>query len=200
MKAIKLLTLLCVLSCGVFCGTTRGVEVQPTVIQMPSSPGEPFSFDLVISAEPNPLAQAFQATIDSISPSGLLTFDIPSSEAVSGVPVYWLYANSAGAAAIGSGAGPFTFGDNPNDGEAQELTVGEVVARYVFTWGGTEGDYTFTFDLDTAMSYILLEDLSSKEALQLSGGGDSFTVYIPEPNTLVLLGLGCLTFLKKRRL
>jgi len=60
MKAIKLLTLLCVLSCGVFCGTTRGVEVQPTVIQMPSSPGEPFSFDLVISAEPNPLAQAFQ--------------------------------------------------------------------------------------------------------------------------------------------
>jgi hypothetical protein len=200
MKSIKLLTLLCVFSYGVFCGTTRGVEVQPTIVQMPSSPGELFSFDLVISAGPNPLAQAFQATIDSISPSGVLTFDIPSSEAVSGEPAYWLFANSAGAAAIGSGNGPYTFGDNPNNGQAQELTVDEVVARYVFTWGGTEGDYTFTFDLDTTMSYILLEDLTSREALQLPGGGDSFTAHIPEPSTLVLLGLGCLAFLKKRRL
>lgn len=202
MKAIKLLTLLCVFSCGVFCGTTRGVEVQPTIVQMPSFPDELFIFDLVISADPNPLTQAFQATIDSITgPVGfVLTFDIPSSEAVSGVPAYWLYANSAGAGAIGSGVGPYTFGDNPNNGEAQELTVDEVVARYAFIWNGTEGDYTFTFDLDTAMSYILLEDLSSREALQLSGGGDSFTVHIPEPSTLVLLGLGCLTFLKKRRL
>lgn len=200
MKTIKILTLLCILSCGVFCGTTKGVEVQPTIVQMPSSPGELFIFDLVISAEPNPLAQAFQATIDSINPSGVLSFDIPSSEAVSGEPAYWLYANSAGAAAIGSGNGPYTFGDSPNNGEAQELTVNEVMARYAFMWDGTVDDYTFTFDLDTAMSYILLEDLTSKEALQLSEGGDSFTVHIPEPNTLILLGLGFLTFLKKRRL
>jgi hypothetical protein len=199
MKAIKYLTLLCVLS---FCGTTRGVEVQPIIVQMPNSPGEPFSFDLVISTDPNPLAQAFQATIDSITgPVGfVLTFDIPSSEAVSGEPAYWLYTNSTGAAAIDNGDGSYTFGDDPANASPQPLVTDDIVARYAFTWGGPEGDYTFTFNLDTAMSYILLEDLTSREALQLSEGGDSFTVHIPEPTTLVLLGLGCLTFLKKRRL
>jgi len=202
MKSIKLAIFLFLLSCGVFCGTTRGVEVQPTIVQMPSSPGELFSFDLVISTEPNPLAQAFKATIDSVTgPAGfVLTFDIPSSQAVSGESAYWLYTNSDGATAIGSGVGPYTFGDNPHNGEAQELTVDEVMARYAFTWGGVEGDYTFTFNLDTAMSYILLEDLSSKEALQLSEGSNSFTVHIPEPATLVLLSLGGLILLKQRRM
>lgn len=201
MKAIKFAIFLFLLSCGVFCGTTRGVEVQPTIVQMPISPGEPFSFDLVISTDPNPLAQAFQATIDSITgPVGfVLTFDIPSSEAVSGESAYWLYGNSAGAAAIGSGDGPYTFGDGPNNEFAQPLVTDNIVARYAFTWDGPEGDYTFTFDLDTAMSFILLEDLSSKEALQLSEGGDSFTVHIPEPTSLVLLGLGGLVLRKQRR-
>lgn len=211
MKAIKFAIFLFLLSCGVFCGTTRGVEVQPTIVQMPISPGEPFSFDLVISTDPNPLAQSFQATIDSITgPVGfVLTFDIPSSEAVSGESAYWLYENSAGATAIYKD-GSYTFGDGPNDEFAQPLVTDNIVARYAFTWDGPEGDYTFTFDLDTAMSYIQLPDFISKEALQLPTGpwyeypiisadSSSFTVHIPEPATLILMAMGGLVLLKHRR-
>lgn len=199
MKAIKFAIFLFLLSCGVFCGTTRGVEVQPTIVQMPSSPGEPFSFDLVISTDPNPLAQAFQATIGSISGPSVLTFDIAASEAVSGETVYWVFGNSTGATAIDHGDGSYTFGDDPGNAIAQPLVTDDIVARYVFTWDGPEGDYTFTFDLNTDKSYILLDDLSSKEALQLSEGGDSFTVHIPEPATLILMAMGGLVLLKHRR-
>lgn len=201
MKTIKLLTLLCVLSCGIFCGQTKAVEIQPSVVLMPSSPGEPFSFDLVISEDPGISAQGFQAIISSISGPGGLTFNIPYSVAVATETDYWLYGNSAGVTAFyNPNDDSYTFGDGPGNGIAQELMVDNIVARYAFIWDGPEGGYyTFTFDLDTEMSYFLLEDLSSKEALQLSGGGDSFTVYIPEPNTLALLGLGCLSLLKRRR-
>ncbi len=199
MKTIKLLTLLCVLSCGIFCEQTRGAEIQPSVVLMPSSPGEPFSFDLVISQDPGITSQGFQAIISSISGPGGLTFNIPYSVAVAIDTDYWLYGNSAGATAIDNGDGSYTFGDGPGNGIAQAPMVDDIVARYAFIWDGTEGNYTFTFDLSTAMSYFLLEDLSSKEALQLSGGGDSFSVYIPEPATLALLGLGCLFLLKHRK-
>lgn len=200
MKTKKLLTLLCVLSCGILCGQTRGAEIQPSVVLMPSSPGEPFSFDLVISQDPGITSQGFQAIISSISGPGGLTFNIPYSVAVAVDTDYWLYGNSAGATAIDNGDGSYTFGDGPGNGIAQAPMVDDIVARYAFIWDGTEGNYTFTFDLSTAMSYFLLEDLSSKEALQLSGGGDSFNVYIPEPATLALLGLGCLVLLKHRKI
>jgi hypothetical protein len=210
MKAIKITIFLCLLSCGVFCGKTRGVEIKPSIVLMPGSPDELFSFDLVISTDPNPLAQAFQATIDSITGPGVLTFDIPSSQAVSGESAYWLYANSTGATAIDHGDGSYTFGDWPGNAIAQPLVTDDIVARYVFTWDGTEGNYTFTLDLNTDKSYILLDDLESKEALQLPEGAwynypiisadsSSFTVHIPEPTTLVLLGLGGLVLLKQRR-
>jgi hypothetical protein len=199
MKTIKLLTLLCVLSCGILCEQTRGAEIQPSVVLMPSSPGEPFSFDLVISQDPGITSQGFQAIISSVSGPGGLTFNIPYSVTVAIDTDYWLYGNSAGVTAIDNGDGSYTFGDGPGNGIAQAPMVDDIVARYAFIWDGTEGNYTFTFDLDTAMSYFLLEDLSSKEALQLSGGGDSFNVYVPEPATLALLGLGCLVLLKHRK-
>jgi len=199
MKTIKILSL-CFLSCAVFCGQARGAEIQPSVVLMPGSPGEPFSFDLVISQDPGILAQGFQAVISSISGPGALTFNIPYTVAVAVDTDYWLSGNSAGVTAFyNPGDGSYTFGDGPGDGIAQAPMVDNIVGRYAFTWDGTEGNYTFTFDLNTEMSYFLLEDLSSKEALQLSGGGDSFTVYIPEPTTLALLGLGCLSLLKRRR-
>jgi hypothetical protein len=158
---------------------------------MPGSPDELFSFDLMISEEPSISAQGFQATIDSITgPVGfVLTFDIPSSE---------------------NGDYSYTFGDWPDNGNAEPLVIDDIMARYAFIWDGTEGNYTFTFDLGTGMSYILLDDLVSKEALQLPTGpwydypiisadSSSFTVHIPEPTTLVLFGLGSLVLLKQRR-
>lgn len=200
MKTIKTLSLLCFLSCVIFCGQSRGAEIQPSVVLMPGSPGEPFSFDLVVSQDPGILAQGFQSVISNINGPGALTLNIPYCVAVAVDTDYWLYGNSAGVTAFyNPGDGSYTFGDGPGDGIAQAPIVDNIVGRYAFTWDGTEGNYTFTFDLNTEMSYFLLDDLSTREALQLSGGGDSFTVYIPEPSTLALLGLGCLSLLKRRR-
>lgn len=208
MKAIKITILLFFLSCGIFCGKTRGVEIKPSIVLMPGSQDELFIFDLVISTEPNPSARGFQATISGPS---VLTFDVAASEAVSGETAYWVFGNSAGATAIDNGDYSYTFGDWPSNGVAEPLVIDDIMARYAFIWDGTEGDYTFTFDLDTSMSYILLEDLVSKEALQLPAGdawydypiisadSSSITVHIPEPTTLVLLGLGSLVFLRKSR-
>ncbi|MHC4083576.1 MAG: PEP-CTERM sorting domain-containing protein [Planctomycetota bacterium] len=213
MKAIKITILLFLLSSGFFCEKTRGVEIKPSIVLMPVSKDELFSFDLVISTDPNPLAQGFQATIAGITGPDefVLTFDIPSSQAVSLEPAYWLFGNSAGANATDNGDYSYTFGDGPSGQSAQPLVTDDIVARYVFAWDGKEGDYTFTLDLNTDKSYILLEDFVSKEALHLPVGDEwygypiisadssSFTAHIPEPTTVVLLGLGSLVFLRKRR-
>lgn len=210
MKAIKFAIFLCLLSCGVFCGKTRGVEIKPYIVLMPDSPDELFSFDLVISADPQLSAQSFKATIGSVSGPGVLTFDVAASETVGGEAAYWVYGNSAGATAIDNGDGSYTFGDGPDNGVAELLLENDIMARYAFTWDGTEGDYTFTLDLNTDKSYILLPDFVSKEALQLPTGpwceypimsadSSSFTVHIPEPTTLMLIAMGGLVLLKHRR-
>ncbi|MHC4641195.1 MAG: PEP-CTERM sorting domain-containing protein [Planctomycetota bacterium] len=201
MKTIRILTLLCFSSCAIFCSQTKGAEIQPSVVLMPGAPGEPFSFDLVISEDPGISAQGFQAVISSITGPGGLSFNIPYTVAVAVDTDYWLSGNSAGVTAFyNPDDDSYTFGDGPGNGVAQAPMVDNIVARYAFIWDGPEaGNYTFTFNLNTGMSYFLLEDLVNREALQLSGGGDSFTVYIPEPATLALLGLGCLSLLKHRR-
>ncbi|MHC4695079.1 MAG: PEP-CTERM sorting domain-containing protein [Planctomycetota bacterium] len=210
MKTIKLLITLCVFICGVFSGTSKGVTIKASVSQMPGSGGELFGFDLLVSDGPNPSAGAFLATVDSVSGPGVLTFDAVASETVTGETSYWLHGNSTGANAIDNGDGSYTFGDGPASGTAVPLVIDDIVARYAFTWDGTEGDYTFTLDLGTDMSFILLEDFISKEALQLPTGtwydypiisadSTSFTVHVPEPATVALLGLGCLILLKRQR-
>jgi hypothetical protein len=210
MKAIKFAILLLLLSCGVFCGKTRGVEIKPYIVLMPGSQDELFSFDLVISEDPALSAQGFQATISNISGPGVLTFSVAASEAVSGEIAYWVYGNSAGATAIDKGDGSYTFGDGPDNGVAEPLVINDIMGRYAFMWDGTKGDYTFTFDLGTDNSYIQLDDFVSKEALQLPEGiwydypiisadSSSFTVHIPEPTTLMLIAMGSLALLKHRR-
>ena len=177
---------------------------------IPSSPGGLFSLDLVISEEPGIFAQAFKATIGSVSGPGVLTLDVAASQAVAAETAYWVYGNSTGAIAEETDDGCYTFSDGPDNGVAEALIIDDIVARYAFTWDGVEGDYTFTLALDTTNSYVLLEDFFSKEALQLPTGnwydypiisadGSSFTVHIPEPISLVLLGLGGLVLLKQRR-
>jgi hypothetical protein len=210
MKALKFAIFLFLLSCGVFCGETRGVEIKPYIVLMPGSQDELFSFDLVISEDLALTAQGFQATISSINGPGVLTLDVAASEAVSGKTAYWVYGNSAGATAIDNGDGSYTFGDGPGNGIAEALLIDDIMAGYAFIWDGTEGDYTFTFDLNTDKSYIQLDDFVSKEALQLPEGvwydypiisadSSSFTVHIPEPTTLALIAIGGLVLLKHRR-
>ena len=211
MKPIKITILLFLLSCGVFCGKTRGVEIKPSIVLMPSSTGELFSFDLVISEDLALSAQGFQATIGNINGPGVLTFDVAASESVDTETNYWVYGNSAGATAIDNGDGSYTFGDGPGNGIAEALLIDDIMGRYAFIWDGTEGDYTFTLDLNTDESFIQLDDFVSKEALQLPVGDEwydypiisadssSFTVHIPEPTTLMLIAMGGLALLKHRR-
>ncbi len=211
MRVIKLAVFLFLLSCGVFCGKTRGVEIKPYIVLMPGSQDELFSFDLVISEDLALSAQGFQATISNINGPGVLTFDVAASESVDTETSYWVYGNSAGANAIDNSDGSYTFGDGPGNGVAEALLIDDIMARYAFIWDGTEGDYTFTLDLNIDESYIQLDDFVSKEALQLPGGDEwydypiisadssSFTVHIPEPATLILMAMGGLVLLKQRR-
>ena len=210
MKGSKLTIFLFLFSCGTFCVKAKGVEIKPYIVFMPGSQNELFGFDLVINEDPSLLAQGFQATISNISGPGVLTFDVVASEAVSGETAYWVHGNSAGANAIDNGDGSYTFGDGPENGIAEALLIDDILGRYAFTWDGTEGDYTFTFDLNTDESYIQLDDFVSKEALQLPEGAwynypiisadsSSFTVHIPESTTLILIAMGSLALLKRRR-
>ena len=204
MKVIKVVTLAFVLGCIVKTAPVYGIMVTPSNVVLPTSPGELLSFDFIITdiGDLTSDAQGFQAIV-SVSGPGVLTGDGASSLAVNSVADYWLFENSW-TVFIDHGDNSYTFGDIPNDGIAQPLDNGDILARYAFTWDGTVGDYTFTLDLDTDYSFILLENFVSKEALQFNPGGypgvgSSFTVTIPEPTTVCLLGLGALSLLRSSR-
>lgn len=187
------------------------VILQPDNFMMPTSAGGLFSFDFVISSDPTGIyGQVFQSTI-AVSGPGTLTLDAASSAAVATVDDYWLYGNSADSTPLENDDGSYSFADDPWDGYAPELATNDIMARYAFTWDGTVGDYTFTLDLNTDNSFILLDDFISYKALQLpdpvsvwwsdpiiDAEIDGFTVHIPEPATIILLALGSMILLRKR--
>jgi len=191
-----------VLSWLILLAPAEGVVIEPTNVVKPLSAGGVFSFDYSINDPTGTSARAFQSTM-GVSGPGILTFDSTASEAAASAGNYWLVGNSGGAGAIDLGSNSYQFGDDPFDGLAQTLAVGDIMARYSFTWDGTEGWYTFTLDTSISNSFVMNEFFSN-EALgftpgQYQGQGSSFDVYIPEPSTMVLLALGGAGMLKRRR-
>lgn len=205
MRVMKVSVFLFVLSCVVIFSVPArsNVIITPTNVSTPFSPGGQLSFDFGFDIDNaiGVLAQGFQSTINVTGP-GVLTLDVTSSQNVDSIADYWVYGNSDGATAIDNGGGSYTFGDSPEDANEQPLAPVDIMGRYVFTWDGTEGDYTFTLGLDTSESFILNE-FFVKEALELdrgqyTGGSDYFTLHLaPEPATLMLLGLGTAVLLRK---
>lgn len=202
MRAMKRAVLTLILACTLQAVPAWSVELTPSIFMMPTSPGELFSFDFVISS-PDPIgidAGAFKSTIN-VDIAGLI-FDVGNSEAVSAgaTPGYWINGNSVGAFAEVLTGNNYAFSDNPDNPATDTLINGDIMARYAFIWDGTVGDYTFTLDpgINNSNSYVLLDDFFSKEALQLPNQETSFTVHIPEPATLMLFALGSIVLLKKR--
>jgi hypothetical protein len=190
-----------------FSTVAKGIIIKPDNFLMPTSAGEQFSFDLVVEGLSSSFdAKGFQSTVE-LTGAGVLTFDDPDSQAVSGDPSYWLYGNSAGANARDLGGNMFEFGDGPSVGTGT-LDNGLIVARYAFSWDGTAGIYMFSFDLeDLNKNYVFGPDYESY-ALQLPTGdwysglvvsatADSFNVQVPEPATLLLFALGFASLLRR---
>jgi len=180
------------------------VILTPSNVQIPSSPGEIFSFDFVVTEPDGVTARTFQSTI-SISGPGALTLDEIRSEAVSSELDYWVYGNSDGVSAREVGSNVYEFADNPFSPSTEALLTGDIMARYAFEWGGTVGDYMITLDTNTAVSFFQLGDFITMVPLAidpdgwLPGDSSSFTVHIPEPTTLMLFGLAGTILLRKRR-
>lgn len=198
MRAMKRAVLTLILVCALQAVPAWSVELTPSNFVMPTSPGELFSFDFIISS-PDPVgidAGAFKSTIN-VDIAGLI-FDVGNSEAVSTDPGYWIFGNSVGAYAEDLTGNNYAFSDNPDNPAIEALYNGDVMARYAFVWDGTVDDYTFTLDSGITNSYVLLDDFVSREALQLPTLENSFTVHIPEPATLMLFALGSIVLLKKR--
>ncbi len=192
-----------VLSLAILLASAQGdIVIGPTNVMMPTSPGETFSFDYAVSDPMGRSAAAYNSRI-SVSGPGL-TFDVTGSQAVADNPDYWLSGGiGMGITALDVGGGIYEFGDGPDDAIGRALSTGDIMARYSFTWDGTPGDFTFTLDSDPYYSFILTE-FYVQEGLQFTPGqypgqGDSFTIPIPEPSTMLLLALGGAGVLKRRR-
>jgi hypothetical protein len=191
-----------VLSLVILLVPAQGVVIGPDNVVIPGSAGGVFSFDYSIYDATGTTATGYQSRV-GVSGPGTLTFDSTSSQAVANDPGYWVYGNSLLAQAIDVGGGNYEFGDSPANPYYEALVNGDIMARYSFTWGGTEGWYTFTLDTAVGNSFVLNDSFVS-EVLgftqgQYPGQGSSFDVYIPEPSTMALLALGGAGLLKRRR-
>ena len=207
MKMMKIVSFGFVLSCLVFfTPANAAVTIEPDNIVMPASAGGIFRCDLIIN-DPDGVtnADSFQSTIN-VSGPGTLTFDVDTTQLVGNETNYWIYGENEGVlAANATGVNNYLFSDlfSISATPPETLYAGDIMARYAFAWDGTVGDYTFTIDLSSAKSFVGLEDWT-KVALEFtpgsfSGTNDSFTVAIPEPATVMLLGLGGAALLKNRK-
>ena len=170
-------------------------------VSKPIYPGQLLSFDLLVSDPADLTATAFQATLHVDTPG--LTFRSDFSENVTSDSDYWIYNNSAGIWAQQLETDTFRVSDSPDSPSSEMLITDDIVARYVFTWNGSEEIYTFTLDLDTTQSYFLLPDITYQalqfDPGQLPGGEDYFSInLIPEPATLALLALGGIMLRRKK--
>ena len=197
MQVNKIAIAVFTVGCLIFSVQAQCVVIKPSNVALPTSAGELFSFDFVVSGAMNTSALAFQVTI-SIGQSGL-DFNEPISKAMANAAGYWAFGNSDNANAFVEN-GNFVFGDFTTDAEL--LVNNDIMARYAFKWDGTEGNYTFTLDLNTGNSFVQKEDLGI-EVLQFtpgaySGNSNNFIVNVPEPSTLIIFLLGLLQFCLKK--
>jgi hypothetical protein len=205
MKSAVSVCLVCI-----FLSTTAfGVEIKPANISIPSSAGGTFSFDFVINNQPVSGAPGLQVTIGSITGATGLTFNASASTAVKTDSVYWLYGNQPDPFANASG-GSYSFSDGASDPTTAPLDIGDKIARFAFTWNGNPGDFIFSLNLNPSSSYVDLPDFSGRLPFTLPTGtwysgpitnatASSFTVHIPEPVSMSLLGLGGLILFRKHR-
>ncbi len=204
---MKIVSFAFVLSCLVFfTPANAAVIIEPDNVTMPGSVGGIFRFDLVIN-NPDSItnAESFQAIINVDGP-GTLTLDESVSITVEDNTAYWIVDENEGAGVVAaSGTNNYLFSDlfSITATPPETLYTGDIMARYAFAWDGTAGDYTFTINLDSVVSFVGLDNWT-KAALEFTpgsfaGDSDSFTVTIPEPATIMLLGLGGMALLKNRK-
>ena len=197
---MKIVSFVFVLSCLVFSVPAGAVIIKPDNVGVA---GGIFSFDFVIHDSSGVSAMSFDTTI-SVGGPGTLTFDATGSEAVEGNFGYWIHGNSLGAVAKSVGSNEYAFGDTADNPTSELLAAGEIIARYAFAWDGVVDDYTFSLDLTNSDKNSVFLSNSSTQLLQFTpgsfaGGSDSFTVNIPEPATIMLLGMGGMALLKNRK-
>jgi hypothetical protein len=201
MRLKKTVIAVSIVGCLILFEQAQCVEITPSNMVLPTSAGEIFSFDFVISDDMDTNAVGFQATINVSGPSSLV-FNESNSIAVIGDIDYWVFGNSGGVIITTPDVNSYGFADDPLSGLPEPLSTDDIMARYAFIWDGTEGDYTFVLDLDTQNSFIQNENFEV-EALEFTpgpydGNYNSFTIIVPEPGTLVIFALGGTVLLKKR--
>jgi hypothetical protein len=201
MRVNKTAIVVFIMGCLIFSARAQCVTVTPSNVVLPTSAGGIFSFDLVVLEPNSTSAYAFQATI-GVSGPGTLTLDGANSVKVATLASYWAFGNS-GDASIFVSDGNCVFGDYTANGLGELLDGNDIMARYAFKWDGSEGNYTFTLDLNDAKSVVQINSSGAQEVLQFNpgiyqGGNNYFIVNIPEPCTLIIFALGASAVLLKR--
>jgi hypothetical protein len=196
------------LCCFFLTGIALGMEVKPANFSGYSGAGT-FSFDFVVSGQPASDAAAVQVTIASITGgTSALVLNSATSEAVKTDAAYWLAGNQPDPFATKSGSS-YLFSDSASSPPSTSMDIGDKIARFSFAWDGTPGTYTFNMNLNSNNSFVDLSDFSRLSFALPTGTwyagpitsatSSSFTVnLVPEPVSIVLLGLGGLMALKRR--